>query len=278
MARVDIRQYYRHFPIDPADWPLLAFRWQFEGKAEPTTLWDPYLQFGQRKAPEVVHRFTLAILAMLRSRGVTRAVGTMYDFLIVAETKEVCYAAWQALIQLRRELGFSVNMKPGKTEPPAQRRQHISVDEDRYCLVILVPKSKTNPFRERRDHIYVAGGRGSPLDPVAAYKRMLQLSPTPPSAPAFGWMRNGQFVAVSHAFFVRSTKQYAAAIGMDPSQVSGHSYRRGGATFAFTAGAPDQLIQQQGIWASLCYRVYIDLPLEALLLTSQLMLARIARM
>lgn len=158
------------------------------------------------------------------------------------------------------------------------QRRHIAVDEDRYCLVITVPKSKTNPFRERVDSIYIAGSRGSRLDPVAAYKAMLQHSPAPPGAPAFGWVQTGSYVAITHAFLVKSTKQYAAAIGMDPAEVAGHSYRRGGATFAFSAGAPDQLIQWQGIWASLTYRGYIDLPVSARMLVSQLMHTAIARM
>lgn len=132
------------------------------------------------------------------------------------------------------------------------RRENITVDEQLYCLAIRVPKSKTNPYRERVDTIYIAGHRGMPLDPVAAYKRMLSACPAPPDAPAFGYTQGGSYTPITHAFFVRNTKQYAAAIGVSPAEVSGHSYRRGGATCAFAAGVPDQLIQWQGIWASLC--------------------------
>lgn len=127
MARVDIRQYYRHIPIDPTDWPLTAFRWQFEGDATPTTLWDPYLQFGQRNAPEVAHRFTLAVLAMLRHRGYHKVVGIVDDFLVVGDTQEECRQTWLALIALLEELGFTVNKKPGKTDPPAQLVKFVGV-------------------------------------------------------------------------------------------------------------------------------------------------------
>lgn len=127
MARVDIRQYYRHIPIDPTDWPLVAFRWQFTGEAHPTTLLDPYLQFGQRNAPEVAHRFTLAIVAIMRYRGFSNLVGIVDDFLVVEETEEACRATWQALLQLLDELGFTANMKPGKTDPPAQLVKFVGV-------------------------------------------------------------------------------------------------------------------------------------------------------
>ncbi len=158
------------------------------------------------------------------------------------------------------------------------RRRDITVDNQRYCLVIKVPKSKTNPYREREDTIYIAGREGSALDPVAAYVAMLAASPAQPDAPAFGHMTAGRYTPVTHALLVNSTKQYAATLGINPTTVSGHSYRRGGATFAFAAGVPDPLIQWQGLWASLCYRGYIDAPVEARLLTSTMMLNSIARM
>ena len=36
-----------------------------------------------------------------------------------------------------------------------------------------------------------------------------------------------------------------------------HSFRRGGATFAFRAGTPAQFIKSQGDWASEAYLVYL---------------------
>lgn len=84
--------------VDPADWPLTAFEWQLAGDARPTVLVDPYLQFGQRNAPEVAHRFTLAILAIMRHKGVTGIVGIVDDFLVMAATYAECRRAWLALI------------------------------------------------------------------------------------------------------------------------------------------------------------------------------------
>ena len=154
-------------------------------------------------------------------------------------------------------------------------RGDITVDTQRYCLVIRVPKSKTNPFRERVDRIYIAGRAGCSLDPVAAYQNMVAASRAPANAPAFSFIRGGACCPITHSSLVRNTKQYAAAVGMNPADFSGHSYRRGGATFAFAARVPDILIQQQGLWASLCYRGYIDTPVEARLLASSMMLAHI---
>ena len=41
-----------------------------------------------------------------------------------------------------------------------------------------------------------------------------------------------------------------------------HSLRRGGATLAFKANVPGELIKIQGDWASECYLRYLSIPLE----------------
>lgn len=147
MARVDVRNYYRHIPIDPADWSKLAFCWQFEGEAEPTTLWDPYLQFGQRNGPEVAHRFTSAVLAIMRARGHATLVGIMDDFLLVAPTRAACNTMYEALLSLLHELGFTVNMKPGKTEPPAQQQKFVGVLIDSVAMEARLDAEKLQQLR-----------------------------------------------------------------------------------------------------------------------------------
>ena len=157
------------------------------------------------------------------------------------------------------------------------RRQDVTVDQTSYSLVIRVPKSKTNQFGERRDLVCVAGIRGSPIDPVWWYEQMVRLSPAPPAAAAFGYSRaGGSYSPVTHTLLVATTKAYAKCIGMNPSEVAGHSFRRGGATFAFHVGVPDMLIKLQGIWASAAYQGYIDLPLPARLAATQQMQRAIA--
>ena len=130
LARVDIEEYYRHIPVDPADWDLTAFRWLFPGEELPTELWEPFLPFGLRQAPEVAHRVTTAILAIMRYRGYSGIVGVMDDFLVVADTEAECRRTWLALIALLEHLGFPVNKKPHKTVPPATCQIFLGVELD----------------------------------------------------------------------------------------------------------------------------------------------------
>ena len=44
----------------------------------------------------------------------------------------------------------------------------------------------------------------------------------------------------------------AAGIKLDPSQVSGHSFRSGGAALAFQAQIPAELIERLGDWQWYC--------------------------
>lgn len=47
-----------------------------------------------------------------------------------------------------------------------------------------------------------------------------------------------------------SVKKWAARAGVDPSTITVHSYRRGGATASYAAGARAELIAKQGGWAA----------------------------
>lgn len=64
---------------------------------------------------------------------------------------------------------------------------------------------------------------------------------------------------MKHQGLLDTTKRSFARIGGDVTAVSGHSFRRGGCSFAFLAGVKDVLLHRQGDWKSQVYRRYIDL-------------------
>ena len=72
-------------------------------------------------------------------------------------------------------------------------------------------------------------------------------------------------------------KVLEAQVGSDPDTVSGHSFRRGGATFAALAGVPAELIKLQGDWRSSAYELYIVFPPSQKLSTTELMWSRIRK-
>ena len=56
--------------------------------------------------------------------------------------------------------------------------------------------------------------------------------------------------------FNRTLKALTSRIGV--SDVSGHSLRRGGATWALSSGIPGEIVKAMGDWKSVCYLVYLD--------------------
>jgi len=53
-----------------------------------------------------------------------------------------------------------------------------------------------------------------------------------------------------------------SVLGLDPNNFSPHSFRHGGATYAFQAGVPEHLTQIHGDWRSDAYKLYLALPLS----------------
>ena len=125
-ARVDASAYYEQFSVDPADWHLAAFVWDFGDGQGPVELWPTRLMFGLRNAPEVAHRVTMAIVRAMQRRGFS-IIAIMDDFLIVEETEAECRAAYSALLGLLAEIGITVNTKPHKTHGPRQSVTFVGV-------------------------------------------------------------------------------------------------------------------------------------------------------
>jgi hypothetical protein len=58
--------------------------------------------------------------------------------------------------------------------------------------------------------------------------------------------------------FIAKFKSLIAALGLNPAVYAGHSFRRGGATFARDAGLSDEMIRAMGDWRSDAWLAYIS--------------------
>ena len=90
----------------------------------------------------------------------------------------------------------------------------------------------------------------------------------PDDAPLFS-LSASSFVIYSK--FMRNLRFLLQLIGEDPKRFGTHSCRRGGATLAFKAGAPADLIKTQGDWKSEAYQKYIEVSLSDKLKLAKLM-------
>ena len=69
-------------------------------------------------------------------------------------------------------------------------------------------------------------------------------------------------VPVTYYLFQNVLRKLIKKIGEDPTHYSSHSFRRGGATWAFSLNIPSGLIQIYGDWSSDAYKTYLKFSLK----------------
>ena len=113
---------------------------------------------------------------------------------------------------------------------------------DPYPAVIF-SWSKTIQCRERRLVIPLVPISRSPLCPVSAFHHMSQLFPASVTSPAFCYFRGSKLVPLTKSVFVRKFRELLTRANVTAAQLyTGHSFRRGGASYAFRSGVPGELI------------------------------------
>ena len=113
----------------------------------------------------------------------------------------------------------------------------------------------------------------SPLCPLQALRNLRRFYKHQPHHHLF---RRSSAASFTYSQFQRKLRVVLAAGGVpEPHQYSSHSFRRGGATFAFLAGVPPQVIKTLGGWKSEVYQQYLYLPLEVRIAASELVKLRI---
>ena len=120
-------------------------------------------------------------------------------------------------------------------------------------------RSKVIQFGSRVHVAVVLAAPGRTLDTWSAVQAAFALSPRARATdPAFLLPSGRGFVPLTHYVFVSSLKHCLRRIGVDPGLYSGHSFRRGGATFAHRLGVDPMLIKRMGDWSSDAYMGYIN--------------------
>ena len=137
----------------------------------------------------------------------------------------------------------------------------LTLDRFRFCregLLLTLLQTKTIQFGRRRLHIPLLR-LDSILCPVKAFERSTAILPTSSYIPAFVFVQHGQIRWLTKEIFIKTFREISSAAGIqDAESFTGHSFRRGGATWAFQAGVPGELIQICGDWASDAYKRYLE--------------------
>lgn len=123
-------------------------------------------------------------------------------------------------------------------------------------LQVTIRWSKTNQFRDRIHTLPLPRIPGNRLCPTQAAFHALRLTPgAPPEGPVFVSPHGAVFRPLTATAFVSQVKQGLSG-HCDTSRIAGHSFRRGGASWAYSSGVPVDLIRQLGDWQSNAYTKY----------------------
>ncbi len=113
---------------------------------------------------------------------------------------------------------------------------------------------------------------GNILCPVSAFKAMIQAVPAPDSGPGFVLPTCSDLIPVSYYMFQTFLKSCLAGVSLQADKFSSHSFRAGGASWAFRVQVPMELIKMQGNWASSAFLLYLDMIADQRLKVAQRML------
>ena len=143
--------------------------------------------------------------------------------------------------------------------------EFLTRDRVNFCeegLVITLLHTKTIQFGKRRLHIPLLR-LGSSLCPFEAYLRVASASRQQLEAPAFVYLdTKGQLKWLTKSIFIHTFRALLSKAGHKSSAFSGHSFRRGGASWAFQSVVPGELIQILGDWASDAYKRYLEFSVQ----------------
>ena len=122
MAKIDLTKAYRSVPVAMQFWERQGFQW------DDKIYMDLRMPFGNKAAPGIFHRITMAIQRYMHSVGFPGVVGYLDDFLIIAKSHSECLRGYNILLKFLRQLGFEVN--EGKCVLPCQSLIFLGIQLD----------------------------------------------------------------------------------------------------------------------------------------------------
>ena len=126
-------------------------------------------------------------------------------------------------------------------------------------VVLTVRWSKVIQFRERKLLIPLPHISRSVFCPSSALLTLFLDCPVPCTpAPLFRYRTEAMVAVLTQVTFASKLRDCLQKLGYPADRFSGHSFRRGGASFGVQCGLPPDLIKLQGDWNSNAYERYLQ--------------------
>ena len=138
-------------------------------------------------------------------------------------------------------------------------RSDIIIDEAGRNVLIYVNFSKVNQYQKSFHVIPIPANDDPALDLYRHIKQLFSIIKVPGTSPAFMYSPR-QFI--NYRSFTSRLKQLLTKSGLDPALYSGHSFRRGGASYLYGIGGTTLMVQVLGDWASQIFTRYLYLSVD----------------
>ena len=180
-------------------------------------------------------------------------------------------ALWASYLIAFYIFGRKSNMVPPSKAAfdPSKHLQRKDILMSDAGLIVVIKWTKSLQLFTKKLTIPLAAVPGSPLCPVSAFKLMVSLIRAKPSAPAFVYPCKKQLVSLTYSDYTNFLMYTLQKVRVNPRAYSAHSFRRGGASWAFRCGVPADLIQSHGTWRSEAYKQYLTFTLDTKLSVTQ---------
>ena len=184
----------------------------------------------------------------------------MYEFVDIRKVVDLC--AWCGFLLAFFCLFRKANLCPKDHEgnpTMVLKRSDIEIDEELQQVLVYVNFSKTNQFMHRSHVIPIPRNSDPALDLYTHLKSLFSRVKTDPEAPALSYSST-QYI--NHRSFTEKLKSLIKRAGLDPALYSGHSFRRGGASYLYRIGGTTLMVQVLGEWSSQIFTRYLALSVE----------------
>ena len=138
-------------------------------------------------------------------------------------------------------------------------RRHIVLNHETNTVLVYVSWSKTIQFGGKDIVIPIPPTNDPTLDLYKHLNMLFSRVNVSENSPAFSY---GPNKFITYKTFTSRLKSLLKKCGVDLTSYSGHSFRRGGATYLHSLGGTGLQIQASGDWSTLTFLRYLHLTLE----------------
>ena len=197
----------------------------------------------------------------------------MYKFVNIKQTRDL--ALWCGFLVAFYTLFRKANVCPKELSYDPETvltRGDVIIDNDNERVLIFVNFSKTNQFQKSCHVIPIPKNVDPCLDLFRHLGALFRKVKADDDAPALSFSPTS---FVTHKTFTERLKKLLGQSGLEPSLFSGHSFRRGGASYLYSVGGSTLMVQVLGSWSSQIFTRYIYLSVEDRLAAQNLIMENI---